>query len=52
MEAPHFDDSEVNNWIRGVRYYFNHVGTPEAHRLHYVIMHFEPNGGLDLELSC
>ncbi|XP_042032774.1 uncharacterized protein LOC121779504 [Salvia splendens] len=43
MEPPRFDGSEVNNWIRGIQFYFDHVGTPDSHRLHYVIMLFEPN---------
>lgn len=43
MEPPRFDRTEVNNWIWGVQFYFDHVGTPEAQRLHYVIMLFEPN---------
>ncbi|XP_047979109.1 uncharacterized protein LOC125221028 [Salvia hispanica] len=42
MEPPRFDGTEVNNWIRGIQFYFYHVGTPEAQRLHYVIMLFEP----------
>lgn len=42
MEPPRFDGTEVNNWIRGIQFYFDHVGTPEAERLHYVIMLFEP----------
>lgn len=43
MEAPRFDGTEVNNWIRGVQYYSDHVGTPDDQHLHYVIMLFEPN---------
>ncbi|KAL1534405.1 hypothetical protein AAHA92_30586 [Salvia divinorum] len=42
MEPPRFDGTEVNNWIRGIQYYFDHIGMPEAHRLHYVIMLFDP----------
>lgn len=42
MEPPRFDGTEVNNWIRGIQFYFDHVGTPEAEHLHYVIMLFEP----------
>ena len=42
MDPPRFDGTELNNWIRGIQFYFDHVGTPEAERLHYVIMLFEP----------
>ena len=41
MDPLRFDGTEVNNWIRGIQFYFDHVGTPEAQRLHYVIMLFE-----------
>ena len=41
MEPPRFDGTEVNNWICGIQFYFDHVGTPEAERLHYMIMLFE-----------
>lgn len=40
VSTPRFDGTEVNNWIRGIQFYFDHVGTPEAERLHYVIMLF------------
>ncbi|KAL1531088.1 hypothetical protein AAHA92_33807 [Salvia divinorum] len=42
MEQPCFDGTDVNNWIRSVQFYFDHMGTPETHRLHYVIMLFDP----------
>ncbi|XP_042005941.1 uncharacterized protein LOC121754689 [Salvia splendens] len=41
MKPPRFNGSEAVNWISRVQYYFNHMGTPEDHRLHYVVMMFE-----------
>ncbi|XP_047965656.1 uncharacterized protein LOC125210120 [Salvia hispanica] len=41
MKPPRFDGSEAANWISRVEYYFEHMGTPENHRLHYVVMMFE-----------
>lgn len=41
MKPPRFDGSEAVNWISRVQYYFDHMGTPEDHRLHYVVMMFE-----------
>lgn len=41
MKSPRFDSSDAVNWISRVQYYFDHMGTPEDHRLHYVVMMFE-----------
>ncbi|XP_042032481.1 uncharacterized protein LOC121779227 [Salvia splendens] len=41
MKPPRFNGSEAVNWISRVQYYFNHMRTPEEHRLHYVVMMFE-----------
>ncbi|XP_047979333.1 uncharacterized protein LOC125221252 [Salvia hispanica] len=42
MDAPHFDGSDAPNWISRVQYYFDHKRIPEAERLHYVVMLFDP----------
>ena len=42
MQAPRFDGSEATNWITRVKYYFDRLMLPEAHRLHYVVMLFDP----------
>ncbi|XP_042016094.1 uncharacterized protein LOC121764074 [Salvia splendens] len=42
MDAPHFDGSDAPNWISRVQYFFDHKRIPEAERLHYVVMLFDP----------
>ncbi|XP_042023062.1 uncharacterized protein LOC121770393 [Salvia splendens] len=42
MKPPRFDGSEATNWIARVQYYFNHVMMPDAQRLHYAVMLFDP----------
>ncbi|XP_042031379.1 uncharacterized protein LOC121778137 [Salvia splendens] len=42
MHQPRFDGSEAASWISRVQYYFEHLLMPEEHRLHYVIMLFDP----------
>lgn len=42
LTPPRFDGSDANNWIRGIQYYFDHVGIPKNHRLHFVIPLFDP----------
>ncbi|XP_042012417.1 uncharacterized protein LOC121760890 [Salvia splendens] len=42
MHQPRFDGSEAATWISRVQYYFEHLLMPEEHRLHYVIMLFDP----------
>ena len=42
MEPPRFDGSDANNWIYRVKYYFDHLMMPQAQRLHYVVMLFDP----------
>ncbi|XP_042035152.1 uncharacterized protein LOC121781486 [Salvia splendens] len=41
-KPPRFNGSEATNWIARVQYYFNHVMMPEAQRLHYAVMLFDP----------
>lgn len=38
MKLPRFD----GNWVSRVQYYFNHVMMPDAQRLHYAVMLFDP----------
>ncbi|KAL1562610.1 hypothetical protein AAHA92_05174 [Salvia divinorum] len=42
MDAPRFDGSNVMSWISRVQYYFDHWMLPDDHRLHYVVMLFDP----------
>ncbi|XP_047978604.1 uncharacterized protein LOC125220473 [Salvia hispanica] len=42
MKPPCFDGTKVNNWIRGIQFYFDHIGTPENQCLHYVIALLDP----------
>ncbi|XP_042035243.1 uncharacterized protein LOC121781586 [Salvia splendens] len=42
MKPPRFDGSEATNWIARVQYYFNHLMMPDAQRLHYAVMLFDP----------
>lgn len=42
MEPPYFDGSDASSWIARVQYYFDHLQLPEADRLHYVVMLFNP----------
>ncbi|KAL1540646.1 hypothetical protein AAHA92_24966 [Salvia divinorum] len=42
MEAPRFDGSDAASWISRVQYYFDHLMFPDDHRLHYVVMLFDP----------
>ena len=42
MQQLLFDGSEVPNWILKVQYYFKHLLMPEEHRLHYVVILFDP----------
>ncbi|XP_042023144.1 uncharacterized protein LOC121770490 [Salvia splendens] len=42
MKPPRFDGSDATNWISRVNYYFDHVMMPEAQRLHYAVMLFDP----------
>ncbi|XP_042067228.1 uncharacterized protein LOC121810533 [Salvia splendens] len=42
MDAPHFNGADAPNWISRVQYYFDHKRFPEAERLHYVVMLFDP----------
>ena len=37
MKPPRFDGSDAVNWISRVQYYFDHMGTPDDHKLHYVV---------------
>lgn len=41
MKPPRFDGSEAANWISKVEYHFDHMGTPDNQKLHYVVMMFE-----------
>ncbi|XP_042051692.1 uncharacterized protein LOC121797016 [Salvia splendens] len=42
MKPPRFDGSDATNWIPRVQYYFNHMMIPDAQRLHYAVMLFDP----------
>ncbi|XP_042008932.1 uncharacterized protein LOC121757454 [Salvia splendens] len=42
MQPPRFDGSDATNWISRVQYYFDHVMMPDAQRLHYAVMLFDP----------
>ncbi|XP_042006094.1 uncharacterized protein LOC121754869 [Salvia splendens] len=42
MAAPRFDGSDATNWVSRVQYYFNHLLMPDAQRLHYAVMLFDP----------
>ncbi|XP_041999909.1 uncharacterized protein LOC121749403 [Salvia splendens] len=42
MKPPWFDGSDATNWISRVQYYFDHVMMPDAQRLHYAVMVFDP----------
>lgn len=42
MDPPYFDGSDTASWIAHVQYYFDHLGLPDADRLHYVVMLFPP----------
>ncbi|XP_042032261.1 uncharacterized protein LOC121778950 [Salvia splendens] len=42
MQQPRFDGTDAANWISRVQYYFEHLLMPEDHRLHYVVMFFDP----------
>lgn len=42
MDPPHFNGSDVTSWISRVQYFFDHIGMPIDHRLHYVVMLFDP----------
>lgn len=42
MKPPRFDGSDAANWISRVKYYFDHLMMPEAQRLHYAVMLFDP----------
>ncbi|XP_042039612.1 uncharacterized protein LOC121785291 [Salvia splendens] len=42
MAAPRFDGSDTTNWVSRVQFYFNHLMMPDAHRLHYAVMLFDP----------
>ncbi|XP_047939435.1 uncharacterized protein K02A2.6-like [Salvia hispanica] len=42
MDPPHFDGYDASNWISWVQYYFDHIMMPEDHKLHYIVMLFDP----------
>lgn len=42
MQQPRFEGTDAANWISRVQYYFEHLLMPEEHRLHYVVMLFDP----------
>ncbi|XP_042008927.1 uncharacterized protein LOC121757445 [Salvia splendens] len=42
MKPPRFDGTDATSWISRVHYYFDHVMMPEAQRLHYAVMLFDP----------
>ncbi|XP_042005724.1 uncharacterized protein LOC121754429 [Salvia splendens] len=42
MAAPRFDGSDATNWVSRVQFYFNHLMMPDAQRLHYAVMLFDP----------
>ncbi|XP_042065432.1 uncharacterized protein LOC121808942 [Salvia splendens] len=42
MKPHRFDGSDATNWISRVQYYFDHVMMPDAQRLHYAVMMFDP----------
>ncbi|KAL1555207.1 hypothetical protein AAHA92_15677 [Salvia divinorum] len=42
MDPPHFDGSNEPSWISRIEFYFDHIMLPEDHRLHFVIMLFDP----------
>ncbi|XP_042019016.1 uncharacterized protein LOC121766845 [Salvia splendens] len=42
MAAPRFDGSDATNWVSQVQFYFNHLMMPDAQRLHYAVMLFDP----------
>ncbi|XP_042021153.1 uncharacterized protein LOC121768675 [Salvia splendens] len=42
MTALRFDGSDASNWVSRVQYYFDHLMMPDAQRLHYEVMLFDP----------
>ena len=42
MSPPRFDGTDATNWVSRVQYYFDHLMLPEAQRLHYAVMLFDP----------
>ena len=42
MTPPRFDGSNAVNWISRAQYYFDHISMPDAQRMHYAVMLFDP----------